>query len=404
LNHPDIDRGDSNYRCSVLFVFRRKSTTYQFRHLIMKPSIPKFISCDWGTSNLRLRLVDTNSRTMLKEIETNEGIAPVYHSWKNEPAETDRFFYYLSVLNRHIGKWKDEDEFSLESIPVLVSGMASSTIGIVELEYAQMPFRADGSGLVVKKIDASTAFPFPLFIISGASTNTDVMRGEETLLAGCDTASGKTELIIFPGTHSKHVTVVNGIANNLSTYMTGEFFDLLSRQSILAASVHQENKIDPFFFKKGIIEGSEVNLKASTGAEEHSEESRAAVLLISGSCIDFENQRQKIMEYLNTLAMEVHMESDCKCYSEGKKTLGWDFFKISFPLQLVEKIQQIHPEIDKHEGNTLEDRFVIWLSKRMKKKQLEYHLKISEIPYEAVSGFRLDPKNYQNANDRDDLK
>jgi hypothetical protein len=40
----------------------------------------------------------------------------------------------------------------------------------------------------------------------------------------------------------------------------------------------------------------------------------------------------------------------------------------------------------------------------MKKKQLEYHLKISEIPYEAVSGFRLDPKNYQNANDRDDLK
>ena len=152
------------------------------------------------------------------------------------------------------------------------------------------------------------------------------------------------------------------------------------------------------------LEGPEVNLQASTGAEGLSEESRAAVLLISGSCIDFENQRHMIMEYLNTLAMEVHMESDCKCYSEGKKTLGWDFFQISFPLQLVEKIQQIHPEIDKHEGNTLEDRFVIWLSKRMKKKQLEYHLKISEIPYEAVSGFRLDPKNYQNANDRDDLK
>lgn len=151
------------------------------------------------------------------------------------------------------------------------------------------------------------------------------------------------------------------------------------------------------------LEGSKMNSPASTGAEERSVESRAAIL-ISGSCIDFENQRQKIMDYLNTLAMEVHMKSGCKCYSEGKKTLGWDFFQISFPLQLVEKIQQIHPEIDKHEGNTLEDRFVIWLSERMKKKQLEYHLKISEIPYEAVSGFRLDPKNYQNANDRDDLK
>ncbi|MEP6576027.1 MAG: hypothetical protein ABJB85_06350, partial [Nitrososphaerota archaeon] len=151
------------------------------------------------------------------------------------------------------------------------------------------------------------------------------------------------------------------------------------------------------------LEVSKMNSAPYKSAEEHFVESRAAVL-ISGSCIDFESQRHKIMDYLNTLAMEVHMESDCKCYSEGKKTLGWDFFQISFPLQLVEKIQQIHPEIDKHEGNTLEDRFVIWLSERMKKKQLEYHLKISEIPYEAVSGFRLDPKNYQNANDRDDLK
>jgi len=151
------------------------------------------------------------------------------------------------------------------------------------------------------------------------------------------------------------------------------------------------------------LEGSMTNSPPFKGAEEYSVESRTP-LLISGSCIDFENQRQKIMDYLNTLAMEVHMESDCKCYSEGKKTLGWDFFQISFPLQLVEKIQQIHPEIDKHEGNTLEDRFVMWLSERMKKKQLEYHLKIREIPYEAVSGFRLDPKNYQKANDRDDLK
>ena len=151
------------------------------------------------------------------------------------------------------------------------------------------------------------------------------------------------------------------------------------------------------------LEGSKMCAPPSTGAEEHPVESRAAIL-ISGSCIDFENQRHKIMDYLNFLATEVHMESDCKCYSEGKKTLGWDFFQISFPMQLVEKILQIHPEINKHEGNTLEDRFVIWLSERMKKKQLEYHLKISEIPYEAVNGFRLDPKNYQNANDRDDLK
>lgn len=221
----------------------------------------KFISCDWGTSNLRLRLVDRDRRAVLKETETNEGIAAVYHSWKNEAGEPDRLFYYLSVLKKHISKWKDEDGASLENIPVLMSGMASSTIGMIELEYAQMPFRADGSGLVVKKIDKPTVFPFPLFIISGASTAADVMRGEETLLAGCDTVIEGSELFIFPGTHSKHVIVTNGIASNLATYMTGEFFSLLSRQSILAASVEQqENKSSQAFFEKGIIDGAEKNL------------------------------------------------------------------------------------------------------------------------------------------------
>lgn len=151
------------------------------------------------------------------------------------------------------------------------------------------------------------------------------------------------------------------------------------------------------------LEGAKMNSPLFEGTGERSLEPRAAIL-IAGSCIDFENERHKIIDYLNTLEMEVHMKSDCICYSEGKKTLGWDFFQISLSVQLVEKILQIHPEIDKQEGNTVEDRFVIWLSGRMKKKQLDYHLKISEIPYEAVTGFRLDPKNYHDTNERDNLK
>lgn len=221
----------------------------------------KFISCDWGTSNLRLRLVDRDSRSVLKEIETKEGIASVYHSWKNEPADGDRFIYYLSVLKKYIDQWTDESGSSLENMPVLISGMASSTIGIVELEYAPMPMRADGSGLLIKKIDSSTAFPFPVFIISGVCTSVDVMRGEETLLAGCNIRADKTELFLFPGTHSKHVMVSDGIANTIATYMTGEFFALLSQQSILSASVREpESDIDTGFFAKGIIEGAEMNL------------------------------------------------------------------------------------------------------------------------------------------------
>ena len=220
-----------------------------------------FVSCDWGTSNLRLRLVDKDSKKVLKEVETNEGIATIYKSWKREAPDTDRFSYYLSIVKMHIDKWRKENIPLMENIPVLVSGMASSTIGIAELAYAPMPMRADGSGLLVKKFDSSTAFPFPLFIISGASTSGDAMRGEETLLAGCDTQRGKTELFIFPGTHSKHVRVTDGVADNLASYMTGELFSLLSRQSVLSASVQEpENDMAVGFFEKGISEGSHMNL------------------------------------------------------------------------------------------------------------------------------------------------
>lgn len=127
-------------------------------------------------------------------------------------------------------------------------------------------------------------------------------------------------------------------------------------------------------------------------------------ILISGCCIDFETERPKIMHSLGDLELKVHDKDKFKCYSDGKKTLGWDFFRISFPIEIVEKILQIHPEIDKHEGITLEHRFVIWLSDRMKRRKLEYHLKIIEIPFESVSGFRLDPKNYHDSNELNNLK
>jgi hypothetical protein len=131
---------------------------------------------------------------------------------------------------------------------------------------------------------------------------------------------------------------------------------------------------------------------------------KAPSILISGSCIDFETERPKIMGYLSGLEMEVHLKDKIKCYSDGKKTLGWDFFQISLPLQLVEKLVQIHPEINRHEGVTLELRFALWLYDRMKKVKLDHHLKLSEIPYESVSGFRLNPKDYHDPDEINQLK
>ena len=220
----------------------------------------KFISCDWGTSNLRLRLVDRTSKTILKEFENQDGIAAIYRLWKDAKHNGDRVDFYLSFLQKHIDPWIEEYGKPLQDIPVIISGMASSTIGLIELEYATLPTKADGSELVVKRMRRSDALSNKTYIISGVCSENDVMRGEETLLAGCNHLAGQTELFVFPGTHSKHILVSDGRAENLVTFMTGEFFELLSHQSILSASVEQNNHFDKDFFMKGVLDGVAGNL------------------------------------------------------------------------------------------------------------------------------------------------
>ena len=130
----------------------------------------------------------------------------------------------------------------------------------------------------------------------------------------------------------------------------------------------------------------------------------ASMIIISGSCIDFEKERPKIMDFIGTLEIATHMKSQSKCYTDGKKTLGWDFFEISLGTDFVEKLRSLYPDIDKQEGNLIEQRFALWLDKQMKKRKLEYHLKLREIPFEESKGFRLNPKNYRDDSGLEELR
>lgn len=128
-------------------------------------------------------------------------------------------------------------------------------------------------------------------------------------------------------------------------------------------------------------------------------------IIITGSCLDFEKERPKIAEFLKLLENEVHLNHDyCRCYANGKKTLGWDFFDIAIDLRLVQRLIEIHPEINKQEAASMEERFALWLHAKIKKRKLDYHLKIREIPYEAVSGFRLNPNDFRNKEDMENLR
>lgn len=198
--------------------------------------------CDWGTSTFRLRLVDKRDCKVMDEVQSKDGIAPIFEAWKGRK-DFNRLDFYAQELKNKIQQISSDCTLELNHVPLLVSGMASSSIGIVEIPYAPLPFSTDGSQASLKVFKDINGLENPLILISGVKSSDDVMRGEETQLIGllhlneiaaveCNDA-----VFVFPGTHSKHIYVKNECIVDFQTFMTGEIFNVLAEHSILKDSV-----------------------------------------------------------------------------------------------------------------------------------------------------------------------
>lgn len=228
-----------------------------------------FLSCDWGTSSFRLRLIEADSLRVLAEIRSNEGIADTYRAWLEQKDPVERQVFYLRIIKEQVEElgrqaYFDKVRLDLSAIPVVLSGMASSTIGLVDIPYKQLPFALDGSDLKVKVIKEHSPNN-PLVIISGVCSADDVMRGEETKILGCADAIGSGPVqLLMPGTHPKHILIQEGQVTGFKTYMTGEFFDLLSSQSVLSGSVkvgaNLEEQQCEQHFHEGVAAGAKGNI------------------------------------------------------------------------------------------------------------------------------------------------
>lgn len=216
----------------------------------------KFLSCDWGTSSFRLRLVNADSKEVSGEVLSDEGIATTQLQWlATGRPESERISFYLEILNNSIDKLP---RTVAKGIPIICSGMASSSIGLTELPYQKFPFTWNPSQIGMSKLEGSKEFPYPLYLLSGFRTNEDIMRGEEMLLLGCPVDDEGERIFIFPGTHSKHVFVNNKTGIDFRTYMTGEIFSLLAEKSILRNVVRKG--MDEESFNIGFQSAMEGNL------------------------------------------------------------------------------------------------------------------------------------------------
>ena len=221
------------------------------------------LSCDWGTSSFRLRLIDASSPEVIRECRTDCGVDRLGNGSRDR-----RFRDYLAG---QVTALVEGLEVTPGEVSVWVSGMASSSIGWKELPYAEVPFPLDGAAARVEDLGPlSKERPHPVRLVSGLRTSRDVLRGEETQALGL-LASPAMEryrddaVLLLPGTHSKHIEVREGRIVDFSTFLTGELFEVLGRHSILRHSVKAGVSLSATsqFFRAGVRVGkSESLLKA----------------------------------------------------------------------------------------------------------------------------------------------
>ena len=111
--------------------------------------------------------------------------------------------------------------------PLLLSGMIGSRQGWIEAPYCPCPCALETIHQHAVALPSArlTGYVVPGLIASGLSGAPDVMRGEETQIAGLTALQpGLTGTVCLPGSHSKWVSLRNNRIEGFSTFLTGELF------------------------------------------------------------------------------------------------------------------------------------------------------------------------------------
>ena len=195
----------------------------------------KWIAVDWGTSTFRAYLVQNNEVSDV--IETKDGMKFV------------KSHLFEQTLLTLIDRWLDNDKIT----EILASGMVGSKQGWEEAPYQKTPCNLKSLNYITPSLKDNR---ISLKIFSGVSqiNQPDVMRGEETQIAGfLNENPNFNGSICLPGTHSKWVEIKNNNIIKFKTFMTGELFEIISKNSVLIHSVKAE-KIDKMELLKSVDE------------------------------------------------------------------------------------------------------------------------------------------------------
>jgi 2-dehydro-3-deoxygalactonokinase len=205
-----------------------------------------WVIVDWGTTNFRAFLMTADNQC-LDRIESKTGLLNI----KNRQFE--------QTLATSLKPWDIESN----PYPIYMAGMVGSKQGWHEAPYLPTPLSL--AELSDSCLRFETEWGSEIHIIPGVShqvdaNQLDVMRGEEVQILGLvQLGYQQNSMVILPGTHSKHAHLKQGQLVSFSTFMTGEFYSLLSEHSILGRNLTAQIQSKDAFIK-GVHEGAKGNL------------------------------------------------------------------------------------------------------------------------------------------------
>lgn len=190
------------------------------------------IGLDWGSTQLRAYLYDGQGQVLEKRTFS--------HGIRHLPEGG-----FAAAFAQAVGHWPE--------VPVLACGMVGSRNGWLEVPYLDTPTSVDRLAGALSALDASGR---TLHLVPGLRdpARPDVMRGEETQVAGVVAQSPEVArhgCLLLPGTHSKWVSLRDGVVSGFATVMTGELFGLLTQHSILGAQLPPAID-DDHAFRRGV--------------------------------------------------------------------------------------------------------------------------------------------------------
>lgn len=176
-----------------------------------------WIAADWGTTHLRAWAMAPDGE-VLDQAQSSDGMGAL---------DPEGFEPALLSL---IGDWMNDAAL----MPVLACGMVGARQGWIEAPYSETPCPPLAAARFVQAPTKDPRLDVRLLPGLSQADPPDVMRGEETQLAGFLSQTPDFDgVICLPGTHTKWVSLAGGRVNHFRTFMTGEMFGLLAQHSVL---------------------------------------------------------------------------------------------------------------------------------------------------------------------------